>query len=305
MGAGRRGVDMGPSALRLADLFTKLAELKDVSSVTDTGNIHVPTREEMADAGELDDKVVNARNHRPIGAAVASLTEVVEDIVTRGSVPLVLGGDHSLAAGSMSGTQRARVAAGQAKAGLLWIDAHMDMNTPETSPSGNLHGMPLAALLGLEVPGLSAAVGGPDGMFDPSRVACVGIRDVDPAERDNMAKLGLIEDHNVFTMSSIDRHGMANVMERALNIIAPGVADSFAVSFDADSLDPSVAPGVGTPVPGGISFREGHLIMEMLARHGGMCGLDVVEVNPVLDTRNATAKVAVQMVLSAFGQTTL
>jgi len=308
-GAGRRGVDMGPSAIRLANVYGALDELETVASVVDLGNISVPTKEEALSDPEmevaLEDKVKNARNHVPIGAAVMSLTGMTEDIVSRGSFPLVLGGDHSIAAGSLSGFQRARRAADLAPAGLIWFDAHMDMNTTATSPSGNLHGMPLAALLGFDVPGLSPAVGGEDGMFDPSRVACVGIRDVDEFEKKNMADIGLIAGHNVFTMSDIDRYGMGSVMERALTIAAPGVSDKFAVSFDVDGLDPEEAPGVGTPVPGGISYREAHLFFEMAHQHGGLAAMDVVEVNPVLDTRNKTARVAVEMIVSAFGKSTI
>merc|ERR1711916_113064 len=275
-GAGRRGVDMGPSAIRLANVYGALDELETVASVVDLGNISVPTKEEALSDPEmevaLEDKVKNARNHVPIGAAVMSLTGMTEDIVSRGSFPLVLGGDHSIAAGSLS---------------------------------GNLHGMPLAALLGFDVPGLSPAVGGEDGMFDPSRVACVGIRDVDEFEKKNMADIGLVPGHNVFTMSDIDRYGMGTVMERALTIAAPGVSDKFAVSFDVDGLDPEEAPGVGTPVPGGISYREAHLFFEMAHQHGGLAAMDVVEVNPVLDTRNKTARVAVEMIVSAFGKSTI
>jgi len=179
----------------------------------------------------------------------------------------------------------------------LWFDAHADINTPETSPSGNLHGMPLAALLGLSVPGLKDVVGH-DGLYDPARVAIVGARSLDSEERKVLSRLGV----HVFTMRDIDERQMATVVKEALDIVAPH-RGAFCLSLDIDGLDPDVAPGVGTPVPGGVSFREGHLAMEMIADHGGLCAMDIVEVNPIVDRKNVTAISAVEMAASALGKT--
>lgn len=304
MGAGRRGVDMGPSAIRLGNLHGALTALG--YKLHDMGQVPVLQVEEArGHETKNEGQRLNANYHLLVGEAAHKLSLMTEKAACAGRIPLVLGGDHSIAAGSLAGTQRGRVSRNLKPAGLIWIDAHADINTPETSPSGNLHGMPMAALTGLPVPGLSKAVGGAAGQFDVARIAYVGLRDVDPLERNNLRRAGFIEGKNVFTMTSIDTLGMYEVMQRVLHIVAPAFGDKYCLSFDVDAVDPSIAPGVGTPVTGGLTFREAHLAMEMIAKHGGMCHMDVVEVNPYLDTANRTGLLAVDMIESAFGKTTL
>ncbi len=280
-GAGRRGVDMGPSAIRYAGLQSDLQACGCQTS--DLGNIHVPICETC---DPCEDRLRYLDCIVPI---CHQLAERVASSVQGGSLPLVLGGDHSLALGSISGAARGR------HLGLIWIDAHGDFNTHETTPSGNIHGMPLAALAGygdsrLAGNGLGASV-------SPAHIAVVGARDLDPGERDLLLKAGVA----VFTMDQIDRDGLYNIFRRAIEIVSRGTQGIY-LSLDMDALDPLYAPGVGTPVSGGLTYREAHLACEMVAETGRLAGMDIVEVNPILDDRNRTAKLAVDLALSAFGK---
>jgi arginase len=284
LGAGRRGVDMGPSAMRYTSLQDRLAALGYL--VEDQGNVPVP----LAETIPLPPLAERLRYLEPIAEICATLAERVAGAVERGALPLVLGGDHSLSIGSVSGSARNR------RIGLIWIDAHADFNTAETTPSGNIHGMSVAALVGRGHPTLTGLAGnGP--AIRTERVAIVGARDIDPEERVALREAGIA----IFTMFDIDRRGMANVMEEAIRIASAG-GGGYHVSFDMDAVDPREAPGVGTPVIGGISYREAHLAMEMIAQNGGMRSLDLVEINPILDERNATALLAVELALSALGK---
>ena len=287
LGQQRRGVDMGPSALRVAGLAAKLEALG--LTVRDRGNVPVPGAE-MMDRGDA-----KARFLVQIARCDETVAQWVDEALARQATPVVLGGDHSLAAGSIAGVAN-HFRVQQKTIGLIWIDAHTDINTPDTSTSGNVHGMPLAALLGL----------GPEALSDlldwspkvsAAQTVLVGIRDIDAIERDNVRRAGV----TVFTMRDIDEKGLRTVMERAIEIASNGTA-GYHVSMDMDWVDPEEAPGVGTPVPGGATYREAHLAMEILADHGGMLGLDIVEVNPILDEHNRTAELAVQLICSAFGK---
>lgn len=277
-GAGRRGVDMGPSAIRVANLHARLTELGH--DVTDDGNIEAPQQESVSE-GDPRTKYL-----APIAATCKKLATRVAKCVAAGRFPIVLGGDHSIAAGTLSGVTKRR------KLGLIWIDAHGDINTPATSPSGNVHGMPLAAILGHEPKALLSGT-----KLNASNVVLVGVRDLDPGERKHIREWGV----RAFTMRDVDERGMRNVMDEAIRIATSGTA-GFHLSFDMDAIDPNVAPGVGTPVQGGLSYREAHLVMEMASDSGKMVSLEVVEVNPVLDISNRTADLAVQLILSAMGK---
>jgi arginase len=283
-GAGRRGVDMGPAAVRHAGLFDRLRKLGH--DVNDRGNVFVPLRENVKVA-EPTLRFVDA-----ILPVLASLSDAVEQSVKSGGFPVVVGGDHSVALGSIGGHARVR------KVGVVWVDTHGDWNTPETTPSGNIHGMPMAALCGYGDPRLTGLGSGDPAVrsIDPRNVAFVGTRDLDAGERALMREAGV----TVFSMESIDRYGIAAVMEAALAVATEGT-EGIHVSFDMDVLDPQFAPGVGTPVPGGLTVREAHLAMEMLGSSGKVRGLDVVEVNPILDQRNLTAELAVDLALSCLG----
>ena len=284
LGAGRRGVDMGPSAIRLAGLHEGLAALGH--QVYDTGNIAVPQAEQFAPpaAGE------KLRYLEPLVGMSRALAERVIAAHAEAKFPLILGGDHSLSIGSVAGAAQNR------RIGLIWVDAHADFNTPETTPSGNIHGMSVAALTGRGHPSLTALHSAAPVLRDRD-IALVGARDIDQAEREALKASGI----HVFTMHHIDRRGMASVMEEAIMRVCTGNA-GFHLSFDMDALDPSEAPGVGTPVLGGISYREAHLAMELVADSGHMLSMDLVEVNPILDQRNTTAQLAVEFVLSALGK---
>jgi arginase len=287
LGSGRRGVDMGPSAIRIAGLAERLTELGH--TVVDEGDVAIKNME------ELKVRDPRARYLTEIVRASGVLCRKVERIMSRGHFPLVLGGDHSIAAGSVSGIASFARRAGK-KVGLLWIDAHGDINTPETSPSGNIHGMPVAALLGYGPPELTRIAGaGPK--VDPANLVLLGIRSLDEGEKKLLRKTGV----QVHTMSDIDRHGIHRIMKKALARVADGT-DYLHVSFDLDAVDPTVAPGVGTPVKGGLDYREAHLIMELLHDSGRMTSLEMVEVNPILDQGNASAVFAVELVQSAFGK---
>ena len=288
LGQSRRGVDMGPSALRVAGLQSRLESLGH--SVEDGGDIPVVIAETL----QVGD--VRAKYLQEITLTCARHAEQILKSLERGVTPLVLGGDHTVAAGTVAGLAGFYRAQNQ-KIGLVWFDAHTDINTPETSPSGNVHGMPLAALTGLgpaelvELLGFSPKVA-------PQNVVVVGVRDVDAGETDNIRRAGIA---SVYTMRDIDERGMRAVMEEALRIAGNGTA-GYHVSLDMDWIDPSEAPGVGTPVRGGATYREAHLAMEIVADHGRMLSFEIVEVNPVIDERNRTAELAVELCLSAFGK---
>lgn len=287
LGASRRGVDMGPSAIRIAGIGERLRELG--FKVVDEGDLAIKTQEEQ----KVKDQ--RAKYLPEITRAVSVLARKVEKMVQLGHFPLVLGGDHSVAVGTISGIAAAARKKNK-KVGVLWVDAHADFNTPESSPSGNVHGMPLAVCVGLG-PRQLRAVNGAFRKVDPQNVAIIGLRNVDKGERDNLKKYGL----NIYTMGEIDKYGIHRVMRRALEQITANV-DHLHVSLDLDSVDPVYAPGVGTPVKGGLNYREAHLIMEMLAESKKMSSLEIVEVNPILDDRNRSAEFAVELVQSAFGK---
>lgn len=287
LGASRRGVDMGPSAVRVAGLDARLAALGH--TVSDSGNIAV----EIAETQHFGSR--NAHYLDEIADTCTRSASVILDILAAGRTPLVLGGDHSMAAGTVSGVSEFFRRKGE-RIGLLWLDAHSDINTPETSPSGNVHGMPLAALLGLG-PAPLGTIFHSEPKIAPENTVLIGIRDVDHAESDNLRRAGV----RVFTMRDIDERGLRAVMEEALRLVSNGTI-GFHVSLDMDWIDPEDAPGVGTPVRGGATYREAHLAMEIVADHGGLVSLEIVEVNPVLDERNRTAELAVELACSAFGK---
>jgi len=281
LGAGRRGVDMGPSAIRYAGLDTRIEELG--RRCEDYGNVMAA----VAEASSVGDE--SARFLPQIKETCERIAELVVRAVEGGYLPLVLGGDHSVALGTLGGLARVR-----GPGGVLWFDAHGDLNRPETSPTGNVHGMPLAAALGVAGPEFeSAAFRLP--AVEPGRVALVGVRSLDEAERALLVEL----DARVYTMSDLDRLGVETVVREALDHVA---GDGFVhLSLDMDVLDPDVAPGVGTPVRGGFSYREAHLALELVAESGLVDSLEVVEVNPILDRGNETAQLAVELVASALG----
>ncbi len=287
LGAGRRGVDMGPSAVRVANLNSRLAALG--YEVEDLGNVPV-VQPESTPAGPQD-----ARYLPQIAETCRRLAETVQQAFASGRFPLVLGGDHSVAVGTVSGVSAAFRARNES-IGLIWVDAHADMNTPQTSPSGNVHGMPLACIIGMGPPELTH-FNGRAPQVDPRNVALVGIRDVDSLEKPHVKNSGV----RAFTMRDIDERGMRAVMAEAVQIASAGTS-GFHCSLDMDSVDPDEAPGVGTPVRGGVSYREAHLAMEIVSDSGRLVSMEVVEVNPVLDVANRTADLAVQLVLSAMGK---
>jgi arginase len=288
MGASRRGVDMGPSALRVAGLEARLKALGH--KVSDAGNIRVEIAETQTSGS------ANARYLKEITETCTRTAEAVRKTLEEGMTPLLLGGDHSLAAGSISGVAEFYRRQGQ-KIGVLWIDAHSDINTPGTSPSGNVHGMPLAALLGLG-PEPLANIFGYAPKIAAENTVLVGVRNIDAAERENIRRAGVTE---VYTMRDIDERGMRAVMEEALRAAGRGTA-GYHVSLDMDWIDPEDAPGVGTPVRGGATYREAHLAMEILADHDRLLSFEIVEVNPILDEHNRTADLAVELACSAFGK---
>jgi len=288
LGQQRRGVDMGPSAMRVAGLASKLAALGH--EVDDAGNVAV-TLPEHQGCGDA-----RSRYLTEITATCAKLADEVLQALETEKVPLAIGGDHSLAVGSVSGVAE-YFRRQEQQLGLIWIDAHSDVNTPETSPSGNVHGMPLAAIVGLS--GLEPLSGlyGWSPKVRPENCVLVGIRDVDLHEKENIRRSGI----HVFTMRDIDERGMRTVMEEALRLAGRGTV-GYHISLDMDWVDPEDAPGVGTRVPGGATYREAHLAMEIIADHGRMTSLDIVEVNPVIDEYNRTAELAVELASSAFGK---
>jgi arginase len=283
LGQGRRGVDMGPSAMRAAGLEERIRSLG--YEVREHGNVESPEPEATAVHDE------RARFLPQILEICARIAGAVGEAVAAGETPLVLGGDHSVALGTLGG-----LAAAQGAGGVLWIDAHSDINTPETSPSGNVHGMPLAAALGLAGPAFEHPAW-PIPAVEPRRVALLGVRQLDEGERALLRQAGV----RVFSMSEIDRIGIERAVREALDRVAGGAFVH--VSLDMDVLDPEIAPGVGTPVRGGLTYREAHLALELVAESGLAGSLEVVEVNPILDRENTTALTAVELVASALGKT--
>jgi len=275
LGADRRGVDMGPSAIRYARLRESIEAL-GVLHYVDHGNVPVPLAE-----SHVAESAKNAKYLPVILSVCSELAHLVEDVMRQGGFPLVLGGDHSIAIGTLAGVRRAH----GREPGLIWVDAHGDINTPLTSPSGNVHGMPVSIAL-------------EERSIVPERTVLIGLRDVDPGERRRIRELGV----RAFSMSDVDRLGMERVMEEALVVVGGGPLH---VSFDMDGIDPTEAPGVGTPVRGGLSYREAHLAMEMVAASAQLRSLEVTEINPIFDERNRTAELAVELILSALGKTIL
>lgn len=290
-GASRRGVGMGPAALRQAGIKERLVSLGHQVE-EETRSIRVPISEHAAEGDKL------IRFLEPIVESCQSLAALVEQAMEAESFPLVMGGDHSIAVGTLAGLG-SYYRQTKTTWGTLWIDAHGDFNTRETSPSGNIHGMSLAASVGLGHPALTS-VHGNFRKLDPANVVLVGLRDVDPGERQSLKDQGV----KIFTMADVDRLGMGCVAEQALNYLKARVT-ALHVSLDVDCLDPQSAPGVGTPVPGGLTYRELHLLMEMLAESGLTASAEVVEINPVLDVRNQTAVTAAEMIGSLLGSTIL
>ncbi|MGE3842089.1 MAG: arginase [Vicinamibacterales bacterium] len=286
LGGGRRGVDMGPSAMRIAGLGERVLALG--RAVVDCGDIDAPIPESRVPGDSRKRYIAD------IAAVCESLRARCEDVLSTDGVPVVLGGDHSVAAGSVAATAAYARRHGR-PLGLLWIDAHGDMNTPESSPTGNVHGMPLAAILGRE-PAELRELGGFFPKVSPQHTALIGVRNLDIREKALVRESGI----HVFTMKDIDRLGMATVAERALDITMQGTA-GIHVSFDVDVCDPTIAPGVGTPVRGGLDYRESHLLMEMICDASALLALDIVEVNPVVDTQNSTAILSTELALSALG----
>ena len=286
LGGGRRGVDMGPSAFRIAGLGERLAVLG--VPVVDKGDLVVPIPE-TRQPGDVRKKYIGE-----IAEVCQALFESALSSLDAGAMPLVLGGDHSLAAGSVAATSAHLRRRGE-RLGLIWVDAHGDMNTPASSGSGNVHGMPLAALVGPEPAELSA-IGGFSPSLEPEHVVLIGVRNLDDSEKQRVRDSHI----HVFTMKDIDRLGIAAVLEQAI-ALAGRETSGLHVSFDLDVCDPSIAPGVGTPVKGGLDYREAHMVMEMLADSGRLVALDMVEVNPTLDIRNSTADLGTELVLSALG----
>jgi len=287
LGQSRRGVDMGPSALRVAGLQARLKQLGH--QVEDIGNIPVKQPEEMP-VGEK-----RAKYMAEIAETCKDLAEIVQKCLEEDFVPLVLGGDHSIAAGAVTGVA-AHFRKAKKQIGYIWLDAHGDMNTPESSPSGNVHGMPLAAVMGYGAPELVDLLGFKP-KVEPQNIVLVGVRDLDLQERRLVKKSGV----RVFTMRDIDERGMREVMADALKY-ATDDTDGISVSLDMDFVDPSDAPGVGTPVRGGVTYREAHLAMEMIADSDAMASMEVVEINPVIDEHNRTALLGVELILSGLGQ---
>jgi arginase len=287
LGASRRGVDMGPSALRVAGLQSRLKQLG--RQVEDIGNIPVKQPEEQH-YGER-----NAKYLDEISETCKGLAEIVRKTLDEDLFPLVLGGDHSIAVGTTAGVI-AHFQKESKRVGMIWLDAHGDMNTPETSPSGNVHGMPLASIMGFGPPELTG-LAPVKPMVEPHNVAVVGVREIDSKERRFAKESGV----HVFTMRDIDERGMREVMAEALRFAGDDTA-GVAVSLDMDFVDPSDAPGVGTPVRGGVTYREAHLALEMIADSRAMVSFELVEINPVIDLHNTTALLGVELVLSGLGK---
>jgi arginase len=286
LGGGRRGVDMGPSAVRIAGLGERLTAMGCV--VTDKGDLATPIPETQVARDP------SKRYIKDIARVCARVYQQTWQSLSDGALPIVIGGDHSLAAGSVGASADFAVERG-GKLGVLWIDAHGDMNTPATTSSGNVHGMPLAALVGTE-PAELARLGRRSPKVKAEHVVLIGIRNLDEAEKAQIRSANV----HVFTMKDIDRHGIAVVMKRALKLATTGTT-GLHVSFDMDVCDPAIAPGVGTPVKGGLDYREAHMVMELIADSGRLTALDLVEINPILDSQNQTATLGTELALSALG----
>lgn len=276
LGASRRGVDMGPAAVRYAKLYERLRRL-NIAEIIDHGNLRVPIRESIEATDE------NAKYYDVIEKVCAELAGIVEASVRAGGLPVVLGGDHSIAMGTLAGLTRAY----GKPPGLVWIDAHSDINSPESSHTGNVHGMPLWFAL-------------KNGVADPAHTVQIGLRDVEESEKHLLRDSGV----HAFSMTDVDKLGMVRVMEETLRITGED-GRTIHVSFDMDGIDPSEAPGTGTPVKGGLSYREAHLAMEMLSESGQLGSIETVEINPILDQRNQTATLAVGLICSALGKSIL
>jgi arginase len=287
LGVDRRGVDMGPSALRYADLNERLQALgHDVHDMGDL-DVIIPETRHFGDP--------KAKYLKEIADACTQLANLVLQIRQEGRTPLVLGGDHSIAVGTVSGVSESFRRSGK-KIGLIWFDAHADFNTPDISPSGNVHGMPMAAIMGYGPVELTHIFGFSPKIL-PEHAVQIGIREVDPQERELVKKSGI----RVFTMKEIDRRGIGAVMDEAVSIVSRNT-DGFAVTLDADFLDPYESPGVATPVRGGADYREAHLAMEMIADTKKMVSFEITEINPILDVHNKTAHFGMELILSAFGK---
>ena len=287
LGQGRRGVDMGPSAVRVANLNARVASLG--YEVEDRGNVPV----EQAEAAPEGHP--HAKYLPQIAATCERLAKLVSETLDRGNFPIVLGGDHSVAVGTVSGVSHHFRGRGE-RVGLIWLDAHADMNTPGSSPSGNVHGMPLACIAGLGPPEL-VDIFGYSPKVDPRNIVIIGLRDVDQMEKPHVRESGV----RAFTMRHIDERGLRSVMEEAIRVASEGTV-GIHVSLDMDFVDPRDAPGVGTPVRGGATYREAHLAMEMICDSSRMLSMEVVEVNPVIDEANRTADLAVELVMSGLGK---
>ncbi len=284
LGADRRGVDMGPSAVRYAGLSEKLRELGH--KVHDSGNINTP----IAEGSKVE--YSNAKYLSEVRRVCLELSKEVAGAMRSKKLPVVIGGDHSIAIGTIAGVREAV----NGELGVLWLDAHGDYNTPDISPSGNIHGMSLAVSAGLGQKWFPTPPW-PKKSINPSKIAIVGARQLDPEEQESLKRSGV----HVFSMADVDRLGMQEVMSRAIKVTRNGT-EGVHVSFDMDVVDPSDAPGVGTPVRGGITYREAHLVMEMVSEAGVVRSLEVVEVNPILDQHNSTAELAVELILSSMGK---
>ncbi len=282
LGQDRRGVDMGPSAIRYAQIQEVVEDLG--YAVADLGNIETPIP-------ELVGKKEEVRHLGAVRDVCMAVAERAKKMVESGTFPIFLGGDHSVSIGTVAGV----AAASAGRTGVIWLDAHADFNTHESSPSGNIHGMPLAALAGMGHPDL-VSVGGPGASIRAEDMVIIGLRSVDERERELLRENGV----RIYSIKEIDAYGAASVVRRALDDLAH--LDRVHLSFDLDSLDPEIAPGVGTPVRGGLTYREAHLVMELINESGMVTSLDVVEVNPILDTRNGTAELAVELVASLMGR---
>jgi arginase len=287
LGAGRRGVDMGPSAIRIAGLNQAITFIG--CEVTDAGNVHVAPPEAVVQTH------TRARYLPEITAASEELAGMVEAALDDGAVPVVLGGDHSIAIGSVAGVA-AHYRKRRGRIGIIWLDAHADCNTPDTTPSGNIHGMPLAALLGYGAKELTQVAGFAPKVL-PEHTVIVGARSIDPGERELLRSLGV----RVFTMTEIDERGLSECIEEAIQIATLNTV-GIHVTMDMDFVDPFYAPGVGTPERGGVTYREAHLVMEKIADSGRVVSVELTEVNPLFDTQNQTAQLAVEMILSALGK---
>lgn len=287
LGAGRRGVDMGPSAIRIAGLNQAIKLLG--YEVSDAGNVHVRPAE------SIERSSPRAHFLPQIAEAAEELAQMVEAGLDEGALPVILGGDHSIAIGSVAGVASYYRKRNQ-RVGIIWLDAHTDVNTPETSPSGNIHGMPLAALLGRGARELTHVAGFAPKVL-PENVAVIGARSIDPGEREFVKSVGI----RVFSMSELDERGLPDVVAEAVEIATMNTA-GFHVTMDMDFIDPFYAPGVGTPERGGATYRESHLAMEKIADSGRVLSVELTEVNPVYDTANQTAQLAVELILSALGK---